>query len=124
MPTKHRASLANIADPISRTPPANVRRLLRSEVGFGCPVPACNSPYLSWHHFDPPWAIAHHHNPDGIVALCVQHHGAADGGAFTNQQLHAFKDRRYNGRGTRLQGRLTWRRSRLFVIAGRNLWFG
>lgn len=26
--------------------------ILRREVGFGCPV--CRSPFLTWHHFDPP----------------------------------------------------------------------
>src|SRR5918912_315690 len=36
---------------VNRTPPAAVRRELRREVGFGCPVPDCGNPYLYWHHF-------------------------------------------------------------------------
>jgi hypothetical protein len=59
-----------------------------------------------------------------MVALCAQHHGEADNGAFTDQQLRGFKDNRLNGARKRLEGRFNWRRERLFVIAGRNLWIG
>jgi hypothetical protein len=39
---------------LPRRPPMDVIRLLRSEVGFCCPVEGCGNPYLTWHHFDPP----------------------------------------------------------------------
>jgi hypothetical protein len=32
-----------------------MKRLLRKEVHFGCPVDACGSPFLTYHHFDPPY---------------------------------------------------------------------
>src|ERR1700704_1512180 len=89
---------------MNRTPPAEVRRLLRKEVGFGCPVAGCDSPYLSWQHFEPPWEERQHHEPKGMVALCVLHHGQADARAFTVDQLRAFKDRDLNGAERRLRG--------------------
>lgn len=76
---------------INRTPPEEVKRILREEVGFGCPVSDCRLPFLTWHHFDPPWAERHHHEPDGMVALCLQHHAMADRGVFSKAQLRTFK---------------------------------
>jgi hypothetical protein len=60
----------------SRTPPIAVRRKLRQEVGFACPVPDCGSPYLTWHHFDPPWHVTPQHEPAGMIALCKSAPGA------------------------------------------------
>lgn len=109
---------------MNRTPPEAVRRRLRSEVGFGCPVEGCDSPYLTWHHFDPPWAEKEHHNPDGIVAMCVEHHGKADQGAWTKDQLRAFKDPKQNHANDRMQGQFHWKRERLVLLAGGNWWTG
>jgi len=63
---------------VNRTPPAAVRRELRREVGFGCPIPDCGIPYLTWHHFDPEWRVEEHHRPEGMIALCLTHAGLAD----------------------------------------------
>jgi hypothetical protein len=41
---------------------------LRREVNLGCPVAGCGSPFLTWHHFDPPWKLEHHHRPDEFRA--------------------------------------------------------
>jgi hypothetical protein len=76
---------------MNRTPPAAVRKALRAEVNFGCPIPGCGSPFLSWHHFDPPWREQEHHNKEGMIALCPQHHLAADSGLFTKAQLREYK---------------------------------
>jgi hypothetical protein len=77
---------------MERTRPlAEIRRQLRGEVGFGCPVEGCGSPYLTWHHFDPPWREREHHDADGMFALCLQHHKEADSGAFSDSQLRSFK---------------------------------
>ena len=70
-----------------REPPDSVKKILRKEVRFGCPIPGCNNPYLEWHHFDPPWAKEEHHRPEGMIALCNTHHKRADAGAFTIEQL-------------------------------------
>jgi hypothetical protein len=79
--------------PLSRTPPAEVRRQLRTEVGFGCPYPGCRKPFLEWHHFDPPWHEREHHDPAGIIALCGEHHNAADRGVLSKGELKAWKQR-------------------------------
>jgi hypothetical protein len=73
---------------LSRTPPIQVTREIRSEVGFSCPIDRCGNPYLTWHHFDPPWSIEQHHRPEGMVALCREHADKADAGAFTDDQVH------------------------------------
>ncbi len=75
----------------SRKPPIAVRRVLAAEVGFGCPVDGCARPYLTWHHFDPEWHVEHHHRPEGMVALCREHHDKAGAGAFTAEQLRELK---------------------------------
>jgi len=76
---------------LNRTPPKRVREKLRREVNFGCPVPGCGIPYLTWHHFDPPWKEKEHHNPEGMIALCAKDAALADGGRWTKQQLRQMK---------------------------------
>lgn len=80
---------------MNRTPPANVRHELRREVNFGCPVSKCGTPYLTWHHFDPPWSEKHHHNPEGMIALCPEHASLADGGKWLKEQIRAMKENPY-----------------------------
>jgi hypothetical protein len=103
---------------MNRTPPSRIRRTLRQEVGFGCPVPGCGNPYLTWHHFDPPWHVRQHHDPHGMVALCLEHHAKADGGAFTDQQLREFKQ---SGTRSPVKGRFDWMRHNLLLLMGNNL---
>lgn len=76
---------------MNRTPPKATREILRMEVNFGCPVHGCGVPYLTWHHFDPPWRKKEHHNPKGMIALCAKHAALADGGRWTKQQLRQMK---------------------------------
>ncbi len=80
---------------VNRTPSRSIIQFLRREVNFGCPVQGCGIPYLTWHHFDPPWNIKNHHNPEGMVAICVQHAAFADGGRWTTDQLRVMKQRPY-----------------------------
>lgn len=107
---------------MNRKPPVDVKRTLREEVGFGCPVPDCGLPYLEWHHFDPPWHIENHHNPCGMIALCREHHIQADNGAFTKEQLHAFKK---NGKEnwSQVRGKFNWMRNRLLAVVGGNFYY-
>lgn len=105
---------------MNRTPPKVVTNQLRNEVGYGCPVPDCGSPYLYWHHFDPPWSEREHHDPAGMIALCGEHHPIADGGAYTKEQLHEFKTR---AQAQEIKGRLEWMRHRLLVVAGGNFYY-
>lgn len=104
---------------LNRKPPANVRKILRQEVNFGCPVDGCGSPYLSWHHFDPPWDFLKHHNPEGMIALCLHHHKEADAGAFTLKQFRKLKQNPFLSEGKSYpQGRFNWKREQLLVAAG------
>lgn len=104
---------------MNRTPPIEVRRILRGEVGFGCPVPDCGNPYLEWHHFDPPWREREHHDPTGMVALCAEHHGKADAGAFTKAQLRAFKQ----SHPSIVSGRFDYLRHRMLGVVGGNFFY-
>ncbi len=80
---------------LSRTPPMSVLEKLRRGVNFGCPVFGCGTPYLSWHHFDPPWRERHHHDPQGMIALCLTHASLADGNRWTTEQLREMKKNPY-----------------------------
>jgi hypothetical protein len=85
---------------VSHTPPKSVRELLRREVNFGCPVPDCGVPYLTWHHFDPTSSEMEkqrnpQHNPNGIIALCHMHADLADGRRWTPDQLRRMKQNPY-----------------------------
>jgi hypothetical protein len=107
---------------MNRTPPIEIRRELRSEVGFGCPVPGCGSPYLYWHHFDPPWRERQHHDPAGMIALCGLHHPQADQGAFTKEQLLEMKAEGAF-RNQEVYGRLEWMREDLLTVVGGNFYY-
>jgi hypothetical protein len=104
---------------MNRTPPAEIRRALRAEVGFCCPVTDCGSPYLTWHHFDPPWSERHHHDADGMIALCLQHHEQADAGTFTEEQL---RDLKTAGCHDAPAGRFNWMRDELIGFIGGNFY--
>ncbi len=102
---------------LSRKPPAHVRAALAREVGYGCPVRDCGNPYLEWHHFDPEWHVRHHHNPEGMIALCHDHHARAGGGAFTLDQVRALK-REGRANAAAIGGSFDWLRDELLVVAG------
>jgi len=106
---------------MNRKPPASVIKQLRAEVGFGCPVPECGNPYLEWHHFDPQWNVEPHHNPDGMVALCAEHHKKADNGAYTKEQLASFKRTKVDP--ALVRGRFDWCRNKLLAVVGGNYYY-
>lgn len=103
-----------------KTIPSEVKEILRAEVGFGCPVKGCGNPYLEYHHFDPPVHIRAHNDPKGMIALCPFHHGKADGGAYTVEQLHQLKLDKVNARLVR--GNLDWLRRDLLAFVGGNFY--
>lgn len=107
---------------MNRTPNVAVRRELRKEVGFGCPVPGCANPYLTWHHFDPPWEIRQHQDPAGMIALCREHHDKADAGAYTPDQLREFK-RLGQKRIQEVRGRFDWMRHSLLAVVGGSFFY-
>ena len=92
---------------MNRMPPMPVQRALRQEVSFGCPVNGCRKPFLTWHHFDPPWSVRHHHEQKGMIALCLEHHAHADSRAgFTADHLRALKKADYTT--DTVKGNLPW----------------
>lgn len=101
---------------MNRKPPTSVMRVLRQEVGFGCPIDGCGNPYLEWHHFDPPWSEEEHHRPEGMIALCVGHHKKADGGAYTCDQLRTLKSNR--AQANSIRGEFEWLRNELLAFVG------
>lgn len=111
----------NPADGPSRNPPEKTKRSLRGEVGYGCPVRGCGSPYLEYHHFDPPWADEHHHRPEGMIALCEEHHTKAGAGAFTLEQLREMKASPY-AKTAAVSGRFDWRRNQIVAVIGGNFY--
>lgn len=104
----------------SRWIPVGVRKQLRQEVGFGCPVPNCGNPYLTYHHFDPEWHVEQHHDPPRMIALCREHHDKA--AAFSKEQLRDMK-RTALAQRNEVVGRFDWMRRDLLVIAGGNAFF-
>ena len=107
---------------MNRTPKAAVRLELKREVGFGCPVPDCGNPYLYWHHFDPPWEVRQHHDPEGMIALCGLHHPKADAGTYSKEQLREFK-RRAAERAEEVKGRFECMRHSLLAVVGGNFYY-
>ena len=105
-----------------RDPYEWVKTTLRQEVGFCCPVQGCGSPYLTWHHFDPPWRVEHHHRPEGMIALCREHADKADHGSFTDDQLRELK-RVGRSRAAEVRGRFDWMRQDLLSVVGRNFFY-
>ena len=94
-----------------------IRRSLRKEVGFGCPVEGCRVPFLEYHHFDPPFNEGKMHNEDGMIALCPIHHRQADQRAWSIEDLHSMK------RATQREkpkGKLGWSIDRGIVMSGSN----
>lgn len=92
------------------------RKILRKEVNFGCAK--CGEPYLTYHHFDPPWAEKHHDNPEGMIALCSKHANAADGGAFTKDQLRELKKNPFLKNKSPASYFEWFRHNFLFIIGG------
>lgn len=102
---------------MSRYIPVNIRKKLRNEVNYGCPVSGCGSPYLSYHHFDPPYEKGESHNPEGMIALCLGHHKQADIGTFTNKQLRELKQNPFLSE-PEVKGRINWLRNEVIFKGG------
>jgi hypothetical protein len=101
----------------SRYIPVPIRRKLRQEVNYGCPIPGCGSPYLSYHHFDPPYHEGGTHDPEGMIALCLPHHKYADIGTYTDEQLRNYKIHPFLSEEN-VKGRIEWMRTELILNTG------
>jgi hypothetical protein len=101
---------------MQRNPPA-VKKQIRREQGFVCAVPGCTNPYLWFHHFDPPWHVKHHNDPDGIIGLCGEHHAKADARAYETDQLREFKERA-TSEAPEVRGQFDWLRRDIGLFSG------
>ena len=100
--------------------PTEIRRALRAEVEFGCPIHGCRSPFLEYHHFDPTWDEGKQHVQKGMIALCPTHHRKADKGTWTNDQLRCFKQSRNRDP---IRGSIDWSINNAVIIVGNNFYF-
>ncbi|MGQ0564180.1 MAG: HNH endonuclease signature motif containing protein [Gemmobacter sp.] len=66
--------------------PLPVRRQLRQEVAFGCPI--CGNPILDYHHIIPISELEHN-DPDHMVALCPTHH--RESGKLRREKAYKLK---------------------------------
>lgn len=103
--------------------PVRVRRSLRREVNWGCPASDCGSPFLTYHHFAPPFRAFNEstaHDPKGMIALCMAHAAQADGGVFTDSQLKELKMSPFLT-GDLVAGRNQWLRYNTLLRCGSNI---
>jgi hypothetical protein len=105
----------------SRHIPSEIRKYLRKEVGYGCPVSGCRNPFLEYHHFNPKYSDRKEHSKEGMIALCPNHHRKADRDRWTNDELIKLKkaDLREIVNGT-----LDWNLKDSIIIVGNNYFFG
>ncbi len=95
---------------------ADIKRQLRREVGYGCPFPGCRKPFLTYHHFDPPWGVGRRHDPNGMIAICLEHHAQADRGVYSIQDLRALKQGIHSADG--VKGHFPWTKREFLVRVG------
>jgi 2-keto-4-pentenoate hydratase/2-oxohepta-3-ene-1,7-dioic acid hydratase in catechol pathway len=101
---------------ITRNPPKEIRDRLRREENFRCPC--CSSPFLTFHHFDPPWESEHVHNEAAIIAVCPRWHGFCDG---QNYSIRQAKELTSNPPKSPPSGCLPWNPTKASVIFWRQL---
>lgn len=69
-------------------PPRPLRRKLRQEVFYSCPL--CADPLLVYHHIIP-WHVEQHFREEDMIALCCKHARMADANAISRQTLYNLK---------------------------------
>jgi hypothetical protein len=82
-------------------------------------VEDCGSPFLTYHHFDPPYREGRVDVQRGITPLCHTHHDQAAGGRWTKEQLHRLKQFPYLA-GKYPVAKLGWLRGAIVFRAGSN----
>lgn len=110
------------APELTRRPPKAIREALVLEVGFRCPVKDCGIPYLTFHHFAPPWRVKHHHDPAGMVALCRNHADKADNGYYPDEYFQALKIEGA-GRAQEVSGEFDYLRRNVLALIGSNMYY-
>ncbi|MGY4227611.1 hypothetical protein ACVMIH_004972 [Bradyrhizobium sp. USDA 4503] len=70
---------------LNRDIPAEVKRAVRQRDGFGCVV--CGKAIYDYEHFDPEFADATKHDPEGIILLCISCHAKKTRGYLSNETI-------------------------------------
>jgi hypothetical protein len=83
--------------------PAPIKRQLRQEAAFGCCV--CGNPLIQYHHIVP-YAEDQHFRPEDMMALCPNHHVAANQGAIAVKDQRKAKTEPYNNAQGHVRGQL------------------
>jgi hypothetical protein len=101
--------------------PSSIRKYLRSEVEYGCPVLGCRNPFLEYHHFNPKYCDGQEHIKEGMIALCPNHHRMADHDRWTNEELINMKAASIR---EAVNGTIDWALKDSVIIVGNNYFFG
>jgi hypothetical protein len=78
---KNRHGLPRRIDP-------DIKREVRRRAGFGCVK--CGLAFGTYHHFAPRFKDAHEHRAEGIVFMCRNHHGDADDGRMSEEEVRHY----------------------------------
>ena len=71
---------------LSRNIPDPVKRTVRQRCGFGCVI--CGQAIAQYEHFNPSFAEAKEHDPDGIVLLCGSCHDKVTRGFWSKGKVN------------------------------------
>jgi hypothetical protein len=101
--------------PIARQPPADVKRQLRREAGFGCCV--CGRPIIQYHHIVE-WAEEQHFRPEDMMVLCPLHHDKATDQAMPEAEQRRYKIKPFNIANGLVHGKLALKQDYCAVDIG------
>lgn len=74
---------------LSRSIPANIKRLVRQRCGFGCIV--CGLGIIQYEHVEPEFHDAAEHDPEKIVLLCPQCHAKVTTKFWSKEKIKAAR---------------------------------
>jgi hypothetical protein len=95
--------------------PADVKRQLRQEAGFGCVQ--CGHPFIQYHHIIS-WEEEHHFRPEDMTVFCGNCHYLCSTGALGQNEQRKLKARPKNIADNMLRGALFVNAAELVVHFG------
>lgn len=98
--------------------PAQAKRQLRQEAGFGCCV--CGYPFIQYHHIIP-WSVEQHFRVEDMMALCSRHHELCTVGAIRQEEQRRHKNAPINLENGFAKGLLYVNSDKLVARFGNNL---
>ena len=98
--------------------PADIKRILRRESGFGCCF--CGYPFYEFHHINP-WARKNQHDPEDMMVVCPNHHHACTNSAISEDEQRIAKAKPVNLEEGFIFGKLHVGQQNLLVDIGSNI---